>query len=107
MQRECGETLKQIINGFRECKNAFTAIAGETRWKEITSFMGNKNMYFILTCEGSIGNAGKYLAKLCKRKNMHYCGCMGITMPENYIALLIEYGKHSQGLTRYTCKKEM
>ena len=71
MQRECGETLKQIINGFWECKNAFTAIAGETRWKEFTSFMGNKNMYFILTCEGSIGNAGKYLAKLCKRKNMH------------------------------------
>ncbi len=44
-------------------------------------------MYFILTCGGSIGNAGKYLAELCRRKNMNYCGCMGITMPENYIAL--------------------
>lgn len=31
MQRECEETLKQIINGFRECKNAFTAIGDETR----------------------------------------------------------------------------
>lgn len=40
-------------------------------WIENTPFMGNKNMYFILTCGGSIGNAGKYLAKLCKRKNMN------------------------------------
>ncbi len=31
MQRECEETLKQIINGFRECRNAFTAIGDETR----------------------------------------------------------------------------
>ena len=44
-------------------------------------------MYFILTCGESIGNAGTYLAKLCKSRNMNYCGCMGITMPENYIAL--------------------
>lgn len=57
------------------------------KWIENTSFTGNKNIYFILTCGGSIGNAGKYLAKLCERKNMKYCGCMGITMPENYIAL--------------------
>ncbi len=29
----------------------------------------------------------KYLGKLCVEKNMNYCGCIGITMPENYIAL--------------------
>lgn len=57
------------------------------KWIENTSFTGNRNIYFILTCRGSIGNAGKYLAKLCQKKNMRYCGCMGITMPENYIAL--------------------
>ena len=56
-------------------------------WIENTSFTGNKNIYFILTCGESIGNAGTYLAKLCKSRNMNYCGCMGITMPENYIAL--------------------
>lgn len=57
------------------------------KWIENTLFTGNKNIYFILTCGGSIGNAGKYLVKTCKRKNMNYCGCIGIIMPENYIAL--------------------
>lgn len=31
MQRECEENLKQIVNGFQKCKNAFTAIGDETR----------------------------------------------------------------------------
>ncbi|MBU9735813.1 ArsR/SmtB family transcription factor [Diplocloster agilis] len=31
MERECEENLKQIIKGFRECQNAFTAIGDETR----------------------------------------------------------------------------
>lgn len=57
------------------------------KWIENTSFTGNHDVYFIMTCGGSIGNAGKYLEKLCRKKNMNYRGCMGITMPENYIAL--------------------
>ena len=57
------------------------------KWLESTSLTGSKEIYFILTCGGSIGNAGKYLEKLCSEKKMHYCGCFGITMPENYIAL--------------------
>lgn len=31
MQRECEERLNRIIKGFRECRNAFTAIGDETR----------------------------------------------------------------------------
>lgn len=31
MDKECEENLKQIINGFQECRNAFTAIGDETR----------------------------------------------------------------------------
>lgn len=57
------------------------------KWMENTLFTGNHNIYFIMTCGGSIGNAGKYLSKLCAKKKMHDLGCMGITMPENYIAL--------------------
>lgn len=57
------------------------------KWIDNTSFTGNRNIYFILTCGGSIGNAGNYLAKLCQKKKINYYGCMGITMPENYIAL--------------------
>ena len=34
-----------------------------------------------------MGNAGKYLKKLCSQKGMNYRSCIGITMPENYIAL--------------------
>lgn len=40
-----------------------------------------------MTCGENIGNAGKYLKKLCAEKNMDYRGCAGIVMPENYIAL--------------------
>jgi len=57
------------------------------KWMEHTSFTGNRNTYFILTCGDSIGNAGKYLSKLCQEKKLNYCGCTGIKMPENYIAL--------------------
>lgn len=56
-------------------------------WIENTSLTGSRNIYFVLTCGENIGNAGKYLYELCMRKKLNYCGCMGITMPENYIAL--------------------
>ena len=57
------------------------------KWLENTKLTGNKDIYFVMTCGGSIGNAGKYLKKLCAEKKMNYCGCAGIVMPENYIAL--------------------
>lgn len=57
------------------------------KWLEKTNLESNKAIYFVMTCGGSIGNAGKYLEKLCVKKNMNYYGCAGITMPENYIAL--------------------
>jgi len=56
-------------------------------WLEKTNFSGNKGIYFVMTCGGSIGNAGKYLETLCTEKNMNYCGCAEIVMLENYIAL--------------------
>lgn len=56
-------------------------------WLERTSLMENTDVYFVLTCGDSIGNAGKYLETLCAEKKMCYCGCAEIAMPENYIAL--------------------
>ena len=56
-------------------------------WLEKTNFSGNREIYFVMTCGGSIGNAGKYLETLCAKKNMNYRGCAEIVMPENYIAL--------------------
>lgn len=56
-------------------------------WLEKTSLVGNKNLYFVLTCGGNAGNAGKYLEKLCRIKKMNYMGYREIKMPENYIAM--------------------
>lgn len=56
-------------------------------WLENTNLTGNRDIYFVLTCGESIGNAGVYLEKLCAAKNLHYLGCAAIPMPENYIAM--------------------
>lgn len=56
-------------------------------WLMKTKLDGNRHIYFVMTCGGSIGDAGKYLKKLCATKGMNYKGCISITMPENYIAL--------------------
>lgn len=31
MEQECAQRLRQIVDGFRDCRNAFTAIGDETR----------------------------------------------------------------------------
>ncbi len=57
------------------------------KWLERTELSVNREIYFVMTCAGSIGNAGKYLKKLCAAKNMAYRGCAPVIMPENYIAM--------------------
>lgn len=58
-----------------------------SKWiAECETFSGQK-AYFILTCGGEIGNAEKYLKKLCADKSMVFMGCAEIQMPENYIAM--------------------
>ena len=56
-------------------------------WLTKTKLAGNKDIYFILTCGGNIGNAGAYIKKLCTSKNLNFKGCVPVLMPENYIAL--------------------
>ncbi len=56
-------------------------------WIEKTPFAGSGKMYFAMTCGGNIGNADKYLSKLCKAKDVEYMGCAQIVMPENYVAM--------------------
>lgn len=56
-------------------------------WLENTSLTGNKAVYFVMTCGGSIGNAGSYLKRLCGAKKLYYMGCAAVKMPENYIAM--------------------
>ena len=56
-------------------------------WLEQTPLTGSREIYFVLTCGGSIGNAVKYLRKFCAAKRLDYRGCAEVIMPENYIAL--------------------
>lgn len=51
----------------------------------ILYFSGQK-AYFLMTCGDGIGNAEKYLKKLCVDKGLAFMGCAEIKMPENYIA---------------------
>lgn len=58
-----------------------------SRWiMECPAFFGQK-AYFLMTCGGGIGNAEKYLKKLCSAKDLNFMGCAEIVMPENYIAM--------------------
>ena len=55
-------------------------------WLAKTPLAQSKEIYFVLTCGGSIGNADKYLQNLCAAQKLNYRGCVEVIMPENYIA---------------------
>ncbi len=57
------------------------------QWIRQTAFDVSKKAYFILTCGGSVGNAGAYAQKLCAEKQFDFGGLAEVVMPENYIAL--------------------
>jgi len=50
-------------------------------------FGGNKEVFFVMTCGDSIGNAGEYAKKLCEEKGLSYRGMADVAMPENYITM--------------------
>ena len=52
-----------------------------------TELTGSQDAYFVLTCGGEIGNAGKYAAQLCEEIGLSYKGVLEVVMPENYIAM--------------------
>ncbi|RHO59444.1 flavodoxin [Eubacterium sp. AM05-23] len=56
-------------------------------WLMKTELEGARDIYFVLTCGGGIGNAGAYLKRLSEAKGLRYRGCAEVRMPENYIAL--------------------
>lgn len=57
------------------------------KWLREIKFSGNRDVYFVMTCGGNIGNAAAYCGKLCHEKNMNFMGCFPVIMPENYIAM--------------------
>lgn len=105
--KEIGNQIEdEVVNLFRRIRNHdFSEIHSNKPWVIVaptyawriprilqewlvkTKLTGSSDMYFILTCGGSIGNAGSYVRKLCMSKGMQFYGCIPIVMPENYIAL--------------------
>lgn len=51
------------------------------------NFDGSKDAYFVLTCGGEIGNAGKSIESLCREKGFRCKGVLQVQMPENYVAM--------------------
>ena len=62
-------------------------------WIEKSEFSGAKDAYFLLTCGSDMGDAEKYLKRLCKKKDLAFAGAQEVVMPENYIAMFKAPGK--------------
>lgn len=56
-------------------------------WIRKNNSVKGQKAYFVLTCGSDIGNADKYLRKLCADKKLEYMGVQEVIMPENYIAM--------------------
>ena len=56
-------------------------------WLNQTVLNGNKDMYFVLTCGGSIGNAASFAKEYCELNGKKFKGLTKVVMPENYIAM--------------------
>ena len=50
-------------------------------------FIGNKKLYFFLTCGSSTGSASELAKQLCADIGMEFMGLSSVVMPENYIAM--------------------
>ena len=57
------------------------------KWIDETQFGGDFKVWFIMDCGGEIGDADKYIRRLCERKGFDYMGVKQIVMPENYVAM--------------------
>lgn len=57
------------------------------KWIRKSSFKNGAKAYFVMNCGGEIGNAEKYVRKLCKECSLEFMGCAEIVMPENYLAM--------------------
>lgn len=52
-----------------------------------TRFSGSRKAYFVLTCGGDTGDAGRRLESLCSEKGLEYQGLLPVVMPDNYIVM--------------------
>lgn len=57
------------------------------KWLIKTRLSGEKKIYFVLTCEASVGDAAGYLKAIAERKKLEYMGLGRVIMPNNYFIL--------------------
>ncbi len=102
-----GELLSDdVLNLFERIKEGdFSALQSEKPWVVVAptyswqvphllrdwllkaELLGSKDIYFVLTCGDSIGNAAKYAKGIADAKAMNFKGLQKVIMPENYIAM--------------------
>ncbi len=103
LAERCGDTLDSINARIRS--NDFSTVSAPDRlvfvvptyawriprlverWIADTPFFPHAQAYFVMTCGDSVGNAQKYIRRLCVKKEFVYMGLLPVIMPENYIAL--------------------
>lgn len=105
-KRLAKEVDDEVMNLFEKIRNRdFTSITSNAPWVIVTPtyawriprivydwlkntpLLKSNDIYFVMTCGGSIGNAKAYVTDLCTFKGLNLKGCFPIVMPENYIAL--------------------
>lgn len=64
------------------------------------TFSGSREAYFVMTCGTEIGNAGRYLRKLCAEKSFAFRGVQEVVMPENYVAMFYVPGEAESAAIR-------
>lgn len=57
------------------------------KWIRETQFPAGSEVWFVMTCGGSIGAAPAYNRTLALQKGLRYMGTAGVVMPENYLAM--------------------
>ena len=57
------------------------------QWIQRVDFPHEMKAWFVMTCGDEIGNAPKYIKRLCEGKHFLYMGTGQVVMPENYIAM--------------------
>ena len=57
------------------------------QWVQRVDFPQETKAWFVMTCGDEIGNASKYVKRLCEEKKFTYMGTGQVVMPENYIAM--------------------
>lgn len=90
------DILKNHINKEIRSERPFVFVCPTYAWRiprvvegfiKETQFIGNKDVYFIMTCGSDTGNSLRFINRLCEEKAFNLKGLSSIVMPENYIAM--------------------